>query len=414
MRGIANFFLIFFVLSLFSPRAAPAAEKPFEFNDGDRIVFIGNDFFEREGDQNYIETRLTTRFPGKHLVFRNLGYAGDTVSGEARNLCAGWENFGPADQGFNRLKALVAHLHPTVIFVAYGMNESFRGDAGLADFGRGLSRLLDMLAEGKPHIVLISPVHHEGVGDFPNPIEHNQKLVKYVAAMGDEASRRGYRFINLFKSLQAYEPQTGNPRDALTRDGIHLTPRGYWNAAAAIEAGLGIEPRGWAVEMDAVGPTAQCQGTKIDHILSKDGQLAFQATDTVLPVATSPSGEITSPVRFLRISSLKGTGKYTLRSGDETVASATASQWEAGVNLVRGSAFDQVESVRQLIRLKNVDFFNYWRPENDTYILGYRNHEQGRNAVEIPLFEPLAAAKDAEIAKLSVPQPVSYTLTAEK
>src|SRR6202000_2103931 len=41
---------------------------------------------------------------------------------------------------------------------------------------------------------------------------------------------------------------------------------------------------------------------------------------------------------------------------------------------------DQVEKLRKLIVAKNVDFFNYWRPENDTYILGYRKGEQGRNA----------------------------------
>ena len=60
---------------------------------------------------------------------------------------------------------------------------------------------------------------------------------------------------------------------------------------------------------------------------------------------------------------------------------------------------EQVETLRQIIHAKNQDFFNYWRPENDTYIFGYRQHEQGRNAVEIPRFEPLAAAKDAQIAR---------------
>ena len=58
------------------------------------------------------------------------------------------------------------------------------------------------------------------------------------------------------------------------------------------------------------------------------------------------------------------------------------------------------QSLRQLIVSKNADFFNYWRPENDTYILGYRKHEQGRNAVELPQFKPLVEAKEKEIARL--------------
>jgi len=36
--------------------------------------------------------------------------------------------------------------------------------------------------------------------------------------------------------------------------------------------------------------------------------------------------------------------------------------------------------------------------------------EQGRNAVEMPQFLPFVEAKEKEIAKLRVPQPVTYTL----
>ncbi len=39
-------------------------------------------------------------------------------------------------------------------------------------------------------------------------------------------------------------------------------------------------------------------------------------------------------------------------------------------------------------------------PANWTYLLGFRKHEQGQNAVEIPKFEPLIAEWEARIAKL--------------
>ena len=44
----------------------------------------------------------------------------------------GWQDFGPADQGYDRLRDLIARIQPTIIFVAYGMNESFAGQAGAA------------------------------------------------------------------------------------------------------------------------------------------------------------------------------------------------------------------------------------------------------------------------------------------
>jgi len=55
-------------------------------------------------------------------------------------------------------------------------------------------------------------------------------------------------------------------------------------------------------------------------------------------------------------------------------------------------------------------FFNRWRPANDTYLFGFRKHEQGNNAVEIPKFDPLIEEKEKEIWKLSVPVKRSYKL----
>ncbi len=49
---------------------------------------------------------------------------------------------------------------------------------------------------------------------------------------------------------------------------------------------------------------------------------------------------------------------------------------------------------------KNDLFFHRTRPANSTYIFGFRKAEQGRNAVEIPQFDPLVDAVDAEIDAL--------------
>ncbi|MBP7948784.1 MAG: SGNH/GDSL hydrolase family protein [Verrucomicrobiales bacterium] len=57
------------------------------------------------------------------------------------------------------------------------------------------------------------------------------------------------------------------------------------------------------------------------------------------------------------------------------------------------------------IREKNQLFFYRWRPQNETYLFGFRKHEQGNNGVEIPHFDPLVAEKEQQIASLRV-QPV--------
>ena len=100
MKNRAVVSCVFLFCGMLTARCTRAAVNAFEFKDGDRVVMVGNDFFERDLDQAYLETQLTTRFPEKNLTFRNLGYAGDTVLADARNLCAGWANFGPPEQGF--------------------------------------------------------------------------------------------------------------------------------------------------------------------------------------------------------------------------------------------------------------------------------------------------------------------------
>src|SRR5436190_24380424 len=57
---------------------AQSPAKP-ELLEGDKVVFIGGGFFEREYHEGYIESMLTRAFAGHHVTFRNLGWSGDTV-----------------------------------------------------------------------------------------------------------------------------------------------------------------------------------------------------------------------------------------------------------------------------------------------------------------------------------------------
>lgn len=59
-----------------------------------------------------------------------------------------------------------------------------------------------------------------------------------------------------------------------------------------------------------------------------------------------------------------------------------------------------VEELRKAVRQKDVLFFNRWRPQNETYLFGFRKHEQGQNAKEIPMFDPLVNEADQKIQTL--------------
>ena len=73
--------------------------------------------------------------------------------------------------------------------------------------------------------------------------------------------------------------------------------------------------------------------------------------------------------------------------------------------LKAGPEFDQVEALRAAINRKNELFFYRWRPQNNTYLFGFRKHEQGNNAVEIPQFDPLVAEQEQIIAQAQEADP---------
>ena len=52
------------------------------------------------------------------------------------------------------------------------------------------------------------------------------------------------------------------------------------------------------------------------------------------------------------------------------------------------------------IKRKNELFYHRWRPQNETYLFGFRKHEQGNNAKEVFEFDPLVAAEEKKIAEL--------------
>jgi lysophospholipase L1-like esterase len=386
------------------PALGARAADEFQFQDGDRVVWLGNTLIEREQRYGYWESALTRRYPDKAITFRNLGWSGDTVFGQAR------AGFGSAADGFRHLKEHVLGLTPTVIIIAYGLNESFQGQAGLARFQEGLKVLFDTLAPTKARMVLVSPLRQEDLGrPLPHPGQRNQNICLYAEVLRKTAAQRGYRYIDLYDLLG--DGARANPRAPLTDNGIHLTPYGYWRSTAALEHGFGLPPLTWQVEIDDKGK-ATAQGAQISKV--QLSPLAFLAADAVLPVPLAPEPSRTRRAlpgsdRVLRVRGLDA-GNYALSIDGKPVAVASAAAWAAGVKLERGPEFDQEQRLRQAIIEKNRLYFYRWRPQNETYLFGFRKHEQGQNAREIPLFDPLVAKLEEEIAKLRVPVPHRYEL----
>ena len=415
----AALFLLTLTSCLSLPRHARAADaEPFELLDGDRVAFVGNTFFEREQTHSYLETTLTTRWPNRNVTFRNLGWSGDTVFGHARAY------FDQPPQGFERLRRNIEEIKPTVLFVCYGMSESFEGSASLEPFRAGLNTMLDMLknnAAPNARFVLLSPIRHERLAPpLPDPAEHNRHLRTYSDVIKEVAQQRGARYVEMFDTVIP-ENTSGEPvKQPLTDNGIHLTDAGYWKAAGVIERELGLPPRGWTVELNATG-TETVKGAKVTGVRKEGGKLHFAVEAPLVPAPALPSdapGALADAFGATRLVTVKGlsAGNWVLHSREEDIVSATAgsaAEWGKGVALAGDVPAVKVERLRNLITSKNIQFFNRYRPANETYIFGFRKGEQGRNAVEIPMFDKPIAELEAEIAKLKKSTPTAYVLARE-
>jgi hypothetical protein len=391
-----------------SGQGTSSGVEAFELYNDDRVVFVGDAFIEAAQHYGYIELALTTRWPGSNITFRNIGWAGDTVHGDARR------HFTDPPGQYERLIGEVTSANPTVLFVGYGSNVPFEDDDALKRFEEGLNRLLDdLVAATGARIVLLSPPPHEmDTSPVPEDIVrgYNDVLEGVAGIVGRAARDKGHRFVDVFSGLQAVNSQVEVP---ITFDGVSLSDVGYYYVAHIVENALGLSPSGWSATVAADGKNGSADGASIVEAETNERGGTFTIQIDRLPV--SVPGDVSGsaiPEAYRRQLIVRGlrAGSYELSVSGESVATASSEEWGNGIDIVFGPDISRAEEVRRLITDKNRLYFNQFRPQNATYLVGFRAYEQGRNAKELGHFSPLIDQKELEIGLLSLPQPLTFKL----
>ena len=208
-----------------------SAQGQLKLNKGDHIAILGSTTADRMQHSAWFDTLVHAANQDKDIVMRNIAFAADEVGTWHRV-----DEFGSRDEWLNKVGA-------SVILAFYGFNESFKGEAGLADFKTKLAEFIKHTAEstygpaGKPRLVLVSPIAAEKQSnpDIADPEPINKNLRLYVAAMAEVAKASNTPFVDLFNpSLAAY----AEAKTPLTFNGIHLTSEGDKALAPTIFKGV--------------------------------------------------------------------------------------------------------------------------------------------------------------------------------
>ena len=376
------------LILLLALTTARAAEPPFEILAGDRVLFLGDVLLEREGTYGYLETRMHEQFADRSFTVRNLSFAGDTPLGVSR------ASFDPPAKGWERLREQLDLVKPTVVFLGYGMASSLQeltdksGDATLnpdparygaepmtaARFKKELAGLMDEIVKHAPP---------QAPGGAPGP----------GAAAGGSPGAGG--------SASPAKPAStgvpgGSPGTALGSSAppgvrfVLLSPIRHEDLRASR---LGLPD-------PAAHNKLLAEYSKAIEELAKERGARFVQLDLFDKQEFLPSSW-----------KMTDNGIHLSQFGYEILALSLqeALSWpfsktqEAAMKEITGNsreATNRIEALRAAVIRKNELFFHRWRPANWTYIFGFRKGEQGRNAKEMPMFDPLIAEVEAEIDRL--------------
>lgn len=328
--GLARTVLL---LALGLPSLARADD--FALRNGDTVVFLGDSITAARTYGKLIENYTLLRFPDRKVRFVNAGRGGDT-----------------ADGGLKRLERDVFAHKPTVVTVAYGVNDIGWGLKADAEHKQAyLDGVRGIVEACRKRGVRVYVCSAAATAEDPDKAEHG-----FLQTMCDEglalARSLGGKTIDVQRAMREIQKEilAANAkvadkakRDSLhAPDGVHLTDLGQLAMAFAILKGLGAPADVSAVRIDAAGPKLLgADGCKVSDLRSEGGALHFTRHDEGLPFNYGIFYGLNYryvPVpdelnRYLLTVTNLPAGKYEVSADGRGAGTFTADQLAKGVNI---------------------------------------------------------------------------------
>jgi len=379
----------------------PAAQ--FALNDGDRVVFYGDEITAVQFYDNALEPRLyptfvesfvATRFPKLHVEFVDSAWNGDRVSGGAG---------GPIQL---RLRRDVIPFRPTVVTIMLGMNDArttafnpqdheayttgydigIHPAAAIFDeqrytaYTHGFEHLVEALKHEVPdvRITLLKPSPYVEMMQPRKLSDFNRVLLKYGEYIDAMAERDHLTVVDANSALVKVVRSAYIDNPAVTRniipDGMNPAAAGHLVIAKALLKAWDAPSLVSDVEIDARSRhVMRAENTNVQELKYVDA-LSWTQTDDALPFPLDLSDPAVALIvgssdfvqaldqETLRITGLQPS-RYQLRIDNDEVGTFDAEQLKAGINLalLDTPMKKQATHVFNLIQERENVHFGLWK-----------------------------------------------------
>jgi lysophospholipase L1-like esterase len=409
-------------LALLTPQPRAEDKTPFFFQNGDRIVFLGDSITEQYQYSSVMELYLTTRFPKGNMVFLNAGIGGDSAGG-----------------GAGRFASHVLAEKPTAVTINFGMNDGGYGafnPASSANFAKNTEKMLEMAKKAGVRVAVCSP------NAVDRRVQERFKLYMetqkdFYAPLKDVAAKYGVPFVDQYATTRAAleKMEANDPMGKTIKpfpDGVHTSSAGGLLMAHTILAGLKAPPAVSDVTIDAKAGQATPRGCQVAKLQASDKSVSFERIDEALPLPVQKDWVSLLPyvneLRDLNWYGLKVTGlaagKYALAIDGKEVGSYTAEELAAGVNLgnlTTGPIYDQANKVWAAINDKNKLVHGRFRGvvmydagKMPDWLGDLAETVKERRAKELVKRQDQINERQAEVYKLAQPTAHQFELKAAK
>ncbi len=332
------------------------------FQNGDRVCFFGDSITDIGKWHRALILYYVTRFPDRTISFINSGSGGDNAD-NARRV---------------RLEPEVVARKPNTVVVSFGMNDFGFREYGtnaapekiarraqnLVNYEKNMTLLVDAIKERIPNVslYLMSPTPFDDVAILPKPYcEYpgaNGGLVSAAEVVERVAEKENAAFVDLNSAINDFYRQVRTKNDAVIFAGDRIHPNASIHFLMAVRF---LEAQNASRVVSDVklqeGRVVGARNATVSNIDWREDKVAFTLREKALPWAVDPEATIAREVvlkaaeafnrEVLSLYGLKD-GTWVLKIDGKEILSASARQWEIGIDFAVNEKTPQYQHAMEL------------------------------------------------------------------